>query len=270
MSTSKKVSAREPELSRPDVEGPNQTTLEYLLDVRSRRGGGYLTLLDPDKLSVDELHRRAIQCAEAGADGILVGTSLMLSASRNEALFQRLRTDLDIPVISFPGDAGQVVSSADAILFLSMISGRNPELLIGQQVRAAPLLKEYDVEVVATAYMLIESGSLTSTEFMSSTRPIPRAKNDIAMAHALAAEFLGMKLVYLETGSGARESVPDEMVRSVVDYITLPVIVGGGIREPAVARAKIEAGASFVVTGTTVEVDPSRLRELSAAVHARE
>ena len=133
---------------------------------------------------------------------------------------------IDMPVISFPGDAGQVVPTADAIFFLSMISGRNPELLIGQQVRAAPLLKEYGVEVISTGYMLIESGSLTSTEYMSSTRPMPRNKQDIAMAHALAAEFLGMKLIYLETGSGAGEPVPDALIRAVVDYITLPVVVG--------------------------------------------
>ena len=248
---------------------PTGSTLDYLLDVSERRGAGYLTLLDPDKLSVDELHKRAILCADTGADAILVGTSLMLSAARNEALFERLRSDLHIPVISFPGDAGQVVGCADAILFLSMLSGRNAELLIGQQVRAAPLIRECGIEAIATAYMLVESGSLTSTEYMSSTRPIPRAKNDIAMAHALAAEYLGMKLVYLETGSGARESVPDEMVRATVDYISLPVIVGGGIREPAAARAKVDAGASFVVTGTAVEVDPAHLRELSAAVHVR-
>ncbi len=247
-----------------------ETTLEYLLNVSRRRGGGYLTLLDPDKLSVDELHRRAEQCAEAGADGILVGTSLMLSTARNTMLFERLKTAVDVPVISFPGDAGQVVASADAILFLSMISGRNPELLIGQQVRAAPLLKEHGVEVISTGYMLIESGSPTSIEYMSSTRPMPRDKTDIAMAHALAAEYIGMKLVYLETGSGAVESVPDDMVRAVVDYVSLPVVVGGGIREPSAARAKVESGASFVVTGTAVEEDPARLRELSAAVHVLE
>lgn len=246
------------------------STLQYLLEVRERRGAGYLTLLDPDRLSLTQLEERAVMCAEAGADAILVGTSLMLSTAKNASVFQRLREVVDMPVISFPGDAGQVVPTADAIFFLSMISGRNPELLIGQQVRAAPLLKEYGVEVISTAYMLIESGSLTSTEYMSSTRPMPRDKHDIAMAHALAAEFLGMKLIYLETGSGAGASVPDGLIRAVVDYITLPVVVGGGIRDAATAREKVEAGAGFVVTGTAVESDPGRLRDLSAAVHIRE
>jgi len=143
-------------------------------------------------------------------------------------------------------------------------------LLIGQHVLAAPLIKEYGIEVIPTAYMLIESGSLTSTEYMSSTKPIPRGKADIAMAHALAAEYLGMKLVYLETGSGAGKSVPETLIRAVVDYIGSPVIVGGGIRDGQSARAKVEAGASFVVTGTAVEADPARLQELSRAVHIRD
>lgn len=246
------------------------STFDHLLEVRGRRGAGYLALLDPDRLSLDELEARAGLCAEAGVDAILVGTSLMLSAARNAAAYERLRQAVEIPLISFPGDAGQVVPTADAILFLCMVSGRNPELLIGQQARAAPLLKEYGVEVISTAYMLVESGALTSTEYMSSTRPMPRGKSDIAMAHALAAEYMGMKLAYLETGSGARESVPDEMIAAVAGYTSLPIIVGGGIRDPETARRKVEAGAGFVVTGTAVEQDPGRLRELSAAVHLAE
>jgi putative glycerol-1-phosphate prenyltransferase len=244
------------------------TVLEYLLEVRQRRGAGYLTLLDPDRLPLAELEKRAVLCAEAGADAILVGTSLMFS-SRYADCFRRLKERVEIPVISFPGGVGQVVSTADAMLFLSLISGRNPELLIGEHVKAAPLIKEFGVEVISTGYMLVESGSLTSVEFMSNTRPIPRAKIDIAMAHALAAQYIGMKMVYLETGSGAGASVPEEMVRAVVEYVTLPVVVGGGIRDGETARAKVEAGASFVVTGNVVEEDHGRLRELSQAVHLK-
>lgn len=245
------------------------STLDRLLEVRARRGAGYLALLDPDRLTARELEARAEACVEAEADAILVGTSLMLSATANASLFERLRQIVDVPVISFPGDAGQVVPTADALLFLSMVSGRNAELLIGQHVRAAPLLKEYGVETIPTAYMLIESGSLTSVEYMSATRPIPATKNDIAMAHALAAQYLGMRLVYLETGSGAAASVPTEMVAAVSGYVDLPVIVGGGIRDAQTARDKVDAGAAFVVTGTAVEDDPGRLRELSAAVHTQ-
>jgi phosphoglycerol geranylgeranyltransferase len=245
------------------------SVLQYLLEVRQRRGAGYLTLLDPDRLDPDELDARAELCAEVGADAILIGTSLMFSA-RNAACFERVKARVDIPVISFPGGASQVVPTADAILFLSLISGRNPELLIGEHVKAAPLIREYGVEAIPTGYMLVQSGTLTSVEFMSNTRPIPRDKVDIAMAHALAAEYLGMQLIYLETGSGADAAVPDEMVRAVVDYISTPVIVGGGIRDPELARAKVASGASFVVTGSVVEDDHQRLRELSQAVHAGE
>ena len=243
--------------------------LEYLLSVRARRGAGYLTLLDPDRLSVEELEHRADLSIEAGADAILVGTSLMFTAHYAEC-FARIKARANVPVISLPGGASQVVPTADAILFLSMISGRNPELLIGEHVRAAPLIKEFGVEAIPTGYVLVESGHMTSVEFMSATRPLPRRKNDIAMAHALAAEYLGMKMVYLETGSGADSSVPDDMVRTVAHYISIPVIVGGGIRNAETARAKVEAGASFVVTGSIVEDDHARLNEVSAAVHVAE
>ena len=243
--------------------------LEYLLSVRARRGAGYLTLLDPDRLSVEDLEHRADLSIEAGADAILVGTSLMFTAHYAEC-FARIKARANIPVISFPGGASQVVPTADAILFLSMISGRNPELLIGEHVRAAPLIKEFGVEAIPTGYVLVESGHMTSVEFMSATRPLPRRKNDIAMAHALAAEYLGMKMVYLETGSGADSSVPDEMVHMVAQYISLPVIVGGGILNAETARAKVEAGASFVVTGGLVEDNYARLSEVSAAVHVAE
>jgi len=243
--------------------------LQYLLEVRQRRGAGYLTLLDPDRLAPGELDARAELCAEVGADAILIGTSLMFSA-RNAACFERVKARVDIPVISFPGGASQVVPTADAILFLSLISGRNPELLIGEHVKAAPLIREYGVEAIPTGYMLVQSGTLTSVEFISNTRPIPRDKVDIAMAHALAAEYLGMQLIYLETGSGADAAVPDEMVRAIVDYISTPVIVGGGIRDPETARAKVASGAGFVVTGSVVEDDHQRLRELSQAVHVGE
>ncbi len=245
------------------------SVLEYLGEVRARRGAGYLTLLDPDRLSVEELEHRADLSVDVGADAILIGTSLMFNAHYAEC-FARIKARVSIPVISFPGGASQVVPTADALLFLSMISGRNPEFIIGEHVRAAPLLREYGVEAIPTGYMLVESGRMTSVEFMSGTRPLPRKKNDIAMAHALAAEYLGMKLIYLETGSGADAAVPDEMVRAVSDYVSLPLIVGGGIRDAETARAKVESGAGFVVTGSMVEDDHVRLREVSAAVHCKE
>jgi len=249
------------------------TVLEYLLEVKERRGAGYLTLLDPDRLTPEELERRAGICAEAGADAILVGTSLTLLAD-HAALYERIRRQVEIPIITFPGSGSHVSPLADAVLFLSMVSSRNPELLIGEQVRTAPLLKRSGVEVISTAYLLIESGTLTSVQFVSNSLPIPRNKPDIAMAHGLAAEYIGMKLIYLEAGSGGARPVPDEMIEAVANYCSLPVIVGGGIRDPEIARAKVEAGAGFVVTGKVVEDGDEELLaalgELSAAVHLRE
>ncbi len=249
------------------------TVLDYLLETRNRRGAGYLVLLDPDRQDMARLEECACLCTDAGADAILVGTSLTMLADHGE-VYKRLRQCTGIPIITFPGSGGHITPQADAILYLSMVSSRNPELLIGEQVRTAPLLKRCGVEVISTAYMLIDSGTLTSVQFMSNSRPIPRDKNDIAMAHALAAEYIGMRLLYLEAGSGARRAVPDEMVTAVSQYTSLPVIVGGGIRTPETARAKVEAGASFIVTGQVLEdrqADAGALvRELGAAVHFRE
>ena len=251
---------------------PDASTFDYLMEVSERRGAGYLTLLDPDRMTPDELEARALVCAAAGADALLVGTSLMFSSNHQDFL-GRLKDQVAIPVISFPGSAAHVSPLVDAILFLSMISGRNPDLLIGQQAKAAPLLREYGTEVISTGYMLIESGTLSSVEYMSNTRPIPSGKADIAMAHALAAEYIGMKMIYLEAGSGAARAVPTEMVRAVVDYISLPVIVGGGIRDGETAAARVAAGARFIVTGSAVETEgnglESHLRELRDAVRVK-
>ena len=165
----------------------------------------------------------------------------------------------------------QVSSIADAILFLVLISGRNPEHLIGSQVIAAPIIRRSGLEPISTGYMLIEAGNTTSAEFMSNTKPIPRDKADIAVAHALAAEIIGMKILYLDAGSGANASVPEEMLRAIASNCALPVIVGGGIRTPEEARRKVEAGASFVVTGTVTEHNNhhSFIKEFAEAVHSR-
>jgi phosphoglycerol geranylgeranyltransferase len=246
-------------------------TLEYLLATGRRRGAAYLVLLDPDRLELEAIERRAAECAEAGADALLVGTSLTLLNDVTE-VYRRIRRSAGIPVFTFPGSGSQLSPAADAVLYLSMISSRNPELLIGEHVRTAPALQRMGVEVISTAYVLVESGTLTSVQYMSGSLPIPREKTDIAVAHALAAEYIGMRLLYLEAGSGASQPVPDAMVRDVAQSCRLPVIVGGGIRDPRTARAKVESGASFVVTGQIVEQADSAvavMRELAAAVHTR-
>jgi phosphoglycerol geranylgeranyltransferase len=199
---------------------------------------------------------------KGGADGFLVGSSLLLSTRFDEAV-KEIKASVSIPVTIFPGNANQVSRYADAILFLSLISGRNPHLLIGEQVKAAPAIKEFGLEPIPTGYMIIESGGTTSVQFMSDTQPIP----DIVKAHALAAEYLGMKFVFLEAGSGADNAVPDNIVRETKDFISIPIIVGGGVKDPEVAYKKVKSGASFVVIGNFLEEDDSLIKEFADAIH---
>lgn len=244
------------------------TTFEKLLEIRDKKGAGYIVLIDPDKQKPEKSVLLAKQAEAEGADIIFVGGSLLFISLFDEFVKQ-IKSNVNIPVILFPGSAMQVSKYADAILFMSIISGRNPDVLIGQQVHGAPLVKMYDLEAIATGYMLIESGKVTSVEFMSNTKPIPRDKSSIAVAHALAAKYLGMKIVYLEAGSGAVSPVPDEMITAVSQHSELPLIVGGGITTPELALQKVRAGASFIVTGNVLEngLKPGRISEFANAIH---
>ncbi|MBC8415561.1 MAG: geranylgeranylglyceryl/heptaprenylglyceryl phosphate synthase, partial [Candidatus Cloacimonetes bacterium] len=155
-------------------------------------------------------------------------------------------------------------------LLLCIITSRNPQMLIGEQVRAAPLIKHYGLEAIGTAYMLIESGNNTSVHFMSGSMPLPRTKNDIAVAHALAGEYLGMKLIYMDAGSGAKYPVSNEMISAIRQNVSLPIILGGGIKSPEIAVQKAKAGADFIVTGNILEnnLDPKLIREFANAIHS--
>lgn len=237
----------------------------YLLDIRERHGAGFLVLIDPDRGSAEAAVDQAKRCCDAGVDALLVGTSLMMSNGFSEFVAS-LAEAVDIPVIIFPGEKAQVSGHADAILFLSLLSGRNPEFIIGEQVRSAPLIRSVGLEAISTAYLLVDSGRLTSVEFMSGTKPMPSDKPEIALAHAMAAELFGMKMVYLEAGSGGARPVPDDIVRTVAHGVEIPVIVGGGIRSPETVREKTSAGASFVVVGNHLENNGSaNLREFVKA-----
>ncbi|KPJ60157.1 MAG: geranylgeranylglyceryl phosphate synthase [Latescibacteria bacterium DG_63] len=246
--------------------GGRPSVFENLMDVAREKGAGYLVLLDPDRLDTARLRAMAREASDGGADAILVGSSLLLSDEFDE-IVAAVKKAATVPVILFPGSASQVSRHADAIFYLSLVSGRNPDLLIGEHVKAAPLLKRYEVEVISVAYMIVESGTLSSVGYMSHTLPIPRDKADIAMAHALAGEFLGMKMAYLDAGSGAGHSVPTAMVEAVRSYISIPLIVGGGIKTPQQAGKIVEAGATFVVTGNVLEEDADRLQEFARAIH---
>lgn len=242
-------------------------TLERLLQIKKDKGAGYLVLIDPDKMDVHALPKFMQGATEAGADAFLIGGSLMLTGEFDRVL-TLMKQNTTQPVIIFPGSLFQISAVADAILYIVLISGRNPDHLIGNHVVASPIIKRMKLEPISTGYMLVEGGTVTSAEFMSNTKPIPRAKPDIAAAHAIAAEMMGLKVLYLEAGSGAKESVPNEMVGAVAKYCGLPIIVGGGIRTPEEAAQKVKAGASFVVTGTIVEEQGiSLIKGFAEAVH---
>lgn len=232
--------------------------------------GSYWVLLDPDDFSVERAVTVAREAQDAGADALLVGGSLVHSGHFHQFV-RDVKEAVSIPLILFPGDATQVCPHADAVLFLSLISGRNPVNLIGEQVKGAPLIRDYKLEAISTGYMLIESGAVTSVEFLSNTRPLPRNKPMIAAAHALAAQYMGMTLVYLEAGSGAPQSVPAEVIRKVRETVDMPIIVGGGIRDALAAVEKLDAGADIIVTGNllTAPDGAARMGEIAAAVKSR-
>jgi phosphoglycerol geranylgeranyltransferase len=248
-----------------------QTVFATILDAIAGGGKQYWALLDPDDFPEQEAAELASYAQkQCGVDAILVGGSLVHIANF-DAFVAAIKKRVSIPVILFPGDSTQLSKHADALLYLSLISGRNPVNLIGEHVKAAPLIRKLGIEPIATAYMLIESGAVTSVEFMSNTRPLPREKPAIAAAHALAAQYMGMKLVYLEAGSGAKQPVPTALIREVRQYVDVPIIVGGGIRDAKTAKGMIAAGADIIVTGNMLRKPGGRqrMREIAKAVMER-
>lgn len=245
------------------------SVFDTLLHTKKEKGAGYFVLIDPDKTPPGALPSLAEAAAEAGVDAFLVGGSLLLTPDFDTFLKTLKSCCDDRPVIIFPGGVHQISSNADAILFLSLLSGRNAHHIIGTQVLAAPIIHRLNIEAISTAYLLVESGRPTAAEFMSGTTPLPRNKVEIAMAHGLAAAYMGFKLIYLEGGSGAEHSVPEEMIAGMSRAVRIPLIVGGGIRTPEEAARKVAAGASFIVTGTIHEEnrDHGLLRDFAEAIH---
>ncbi len=245
-------------------------TFEYLLDVRERKGAGFLLLLDPDKLADEDLRHVVKHAQDSGVDAFLVGSSLMTRDVFEKTLGE-IKRSAKIPVIIFPGSLFQISSQADAILFLSVLASRNIDLIVGNHVHAAPLIRQHGLETISTAYILVESGKMTSAHFMSDSFPIPREKPEIAMAYSMAAEMFGMKMIYLEAGSGAISCVPTEMVQMVSKCLNIPITVGGGIKNPDIANQLACAGASFIVTGNFFEDNGNsgKLKEFARAVHFR-
>ena len=198
-------------------------------------------------------------------DFFFVGGSLVTEYTHYE-LIATIRAHTNTPVILFPGNSLHIEPSADGILLLSLISGRNPEFLIGQHVIAAPLLKKSGLEILPTGYMLVDSGTQTTVSYISGTMPLPYNKPSVAACTAMAGEMLGLQLIYLDAGSGARWPVSAAMIRAVREAVDLPIVVGGGINTPERAAAALEAGADLIVVGNSLETNPELLPELVAVV----
>ena len=218
-------------------------------------------LVDPDKHNEESLDVLCKAVRSSRVSFFFVGGSLLLKENF-ESTILHLKSNTDIPVVIFPGSKYQVSHHADAMLFISLLSGRNPEYLIGQQVAAAGAVKASGIEVIPTAYLLIDGGRVSTTTYITQTIPIPNNKPDIAAATALAGEMMGMRLVYLEAGSGALQTVSPEIIAAVKSAVSIPVVVGGGIQTSYQAKAIWDAGADLIVIGNALENNPELLASI--------
>lgn len=224
--------------------------------LRAKEAGKKLlaVLLDPDKLLVEEVKNIVIKINQSNATHVFIGGSIVANG-KTETIVKEVKKHTSLPIILFPGNFNQVTDKADGILFLSLLSGRNSEYLIEQQVKAAPFLQEMDLEVIPTGYVLIDGGVETAVQRVSKTNPISQQETSLIVNTALAGQYLGKKLIYLEAGSGATEPVEAMNIESVVSSLTIPIIVGGGIRSKNQLQEVYAAGADLVVIGTVFEED---------------
>lgn len=211
-------------------------------------------LLDPDKLSLENLSDLIPKINQSPATHIFVGGS-SYNGTHLDDLIQTIKQKINLPILLFPGNPSQISNEADGILFLSLLSGRNPDYLIEHQINAVPILKKTNLEVISTAYILIESGSETAVERVTKTKPLNRNNSDYVLQTAQAGEYIGNKLIYLEAGSGAKLPIPLVMITLVAQNTTIPLIVGGGIRSLQEIENAYQAGADMVVIGTAFEND---------------
>ena len=240
----------------------------HSLTERKRQGKkSFAVLIDPDKVNNLDTLQLVEHAVGSGVDYLLVGGSLVVSNYLDECV-QLIKQKCSIPVILFPGSPSQVSKYADALLYLSLISGRNADLLIGQHVVSAPVVKQSGLEIMSTGYMVIDGGAPTTVSYISNATPIPADKNDIAVCTAMAGEMLGMKLIYMDAGSGAKRAISEEMISRVAKIISVPLIIGGGITEPEKAYLNCKAGADLIVVGNAIEKNPSLIKEMAAAVHS--
>lgn len=243
----------------------NTTLYQNLLQAKNNGEKKFAVLIDPDKMRLGKMEKTVALAIQAGVDYFFIGGSLVVNNMLDNVL-TTIRKECDIPLILFPGSSFQLSYRADALLFLSLISGRNPELLIGQHVISAPYIKMSPLEIISTGYILVDGGVMTSVQYMSNTYPIPGHKDDIAVCTALAGELLGLKMIYMDAGSGAKNPISASMIESVSSAVSIPVIIGGGIRTPEKVAENIKAGADVIVVGNAIEKDPELILEMASAI----
>jgi len=244
-----------------------QKIYHSLVEKKRQQKKSFAVLIDPDKVNDAAMEHLVKTSVDAGVDYIFVGGSLVVSDYLDECV-NSIKSKCSIPVILFPGSPSQITPSADALLYLSLISGRNPELLIGQHVVSAPLIKKSGLEIMPTGYMVVDGGAPTTVSYISNASPLPSDKNEIAMCTAMAGEMLGMKLIYMDAGSGAKRPISESMIEKVSSCIQIPLIIGGGITNPEKAYLNCKAGADVIVVGNAIEKDPQLISEISSAVHS--
>lgn len=245
------------------------SVLPLFNDLKVRGRHSFAMLIDPDSVQPEEMKRLATHCEDAKVDFVFFGGSLVVSR-HIAACINAFKEISKIPVVLFPGSPSQVTSEADALLYLTLISGRNPDLLIGQHVVSAPLIKASGLEVISTGYMVVDGGASTTVSYMSHSVPIPADKPDIALCTAWAGELQGKHIIYMDAGSGARFPISKEMIQTVSNNINIPLIVGGGIRTPEKVWENCKAGAQVIVVGNAIEKDLSLLKELCNATKGLE
>ena len=235
---------------------------------RRKKGPLHMTLLDPDKQAPAEAAALSFEAAAAGTDAIMIGGSTGVTQNKVDATVLAIKEAAKVPVILFPASAANLSPHADALYFMSLLNSRDPRLIIGEQRLAAPVVRAWGLETIPMAYLVVEPGMRAGE--VGDAELISRKNPTVAVQYALAAQLLGMKLVYLEAGSGAPEPVPDRLIHAVREAIEIPLVVGGGIRTPGAAKAAIRAGADIVVTGTIVEVarEGDALRRIIETVKA--
>lgn len=240
---------------------------QSLIEKKKQGKKSFAVLIDPDKVNKTVLEELVELSVTAKVDYLLVGGSLVIS-NHLDACVQQIKQSCDIPVILFPGSPSQISKYADALLYLSLISGRNPELLIGQHVVSAPFVKQSGLEIMSTGYIVVDGGAPTTVSYISNATPVPADKNEIAMCTAMAGEMLGMKLTYMDAGSGAKRPISESMIEAVAKSIETPLIIGGGILDPEKAYRNCKAGADVIVVGNAIEKDASLIKEMSSAIHS--